>query len=90
MYSHLVLFVVDASSHFLLNAHYASFCLQYTPDFNTAVCNVFFIVNKKVNVHLIKLNILKLGLTSQPKIHSRLPPLRPGFDPRHGRKWESW
>ena len=19
-----------------------------------------------------------------------LPPLRPGFDPRHGRKWESW
>ena len=22
--------------------------------------------------------------------HSRLPPLRPGFDPRDGLKWESW
>ena len=24
------------------------------------------------------------------KSHSRLPPLRPGFDPRDGLKWESW
>ena len=22
--------------------------------------------------------------------HSRLPPLRPGFDSWHGLKWESW
>ena len=22
--------------------------------------------------------------------HSRLPPLRPGFDSLHGLKWESW
>ena len=30
------------------------------------------------------------GATVAEWQHSRLPPLRPGFDPRHGRKWESW
>ena len=31
-----------------------------------------------------------MGATVAEWEHSRLPPLRPGFDPRHGRKWESW
>ena len=43
-----------------------------------------------VNIKSSKFLICTVGVTVAEWQHSCLPPLRPGFDPRDGLKWESW
>ena len=42
------------------------------------------------SLHIRAAIISDFGATVAEWEHSRLPPLRPGFDYQHGLKWESW
>ena len=78
----LIYYTVNKSHHnsfiLLVFSHVANFRYVTNFRFLTLVVNIFCpALNSE-------------GATVAEWQHSRLPPLRPGFDPQHGLKWESW